>query len=184
EGEQPDDLMVPRPPRVSSPNMPHDDEKWYIKQPKASTNESSSVDLSDAAGAADQARKDADSAQRRMDEADALTEAMYPDDGSSRVNLGMEPRVSGILGHSVVETAGPLSRSPTPVRPKQGSRPQMRFGHSTKAWWAGAAVGFTIALSLAVALWSTGWFTPSRKAAPATSQQTAASLPTVAEPPK
>jgi tetratricopeptide (TPR) repeat protein len=165
--EADDDLVVPKRAEAPAPNV-HDDERWHKRLPKPDGPQSSSVDLNDAARAANQAGKDDDSS--RTDN-DALADALYPDDGSSRVNLGIEPRIAGLLSDDSLQKAP--RAAPAPVRPKPPSKPQVHLGNAKQSWIGGAAVGFTIALCLAIAVWSTGWLTPSKRSAAGTPVQTA-----------
>jgi tetratricopeptide (TPR) repeat protein len=162
-----DDLLVPKRRDVSATSAP-DDEHWYHKLPTPEANQSSSVDLNDAAHVSKPASKD--SGSNRADDVDALTDAMYPDDGSSRVNLGMEPRITGFLSDGSLDKKSPAA--PAPARAKPPSKPQLRMGNAKNAWLGGAAVGFTLAACVAVAIFSTGWLTPSKRAVPSNSGQT------------
>ena len=162
-----DDLLVPKRSHALAEN---DDERWYRKLSSTDTNQSSSVDLAEAAHVTKRALKDGESG--RTDDADALNDAMYPDDGTSRVNLGMEPRITGFLSDGSLDKKTPAA----PARPKQPSKPQLRMGNAKNAWLGGAAVGFTLAACVAVALFSTGWVTPSKRSVQGNATQSAAAI--------
>jgi len=175
-----DELVVPKRPGVPAPQA-QDDERWYMKLPNPDAAQSSSVDLNDAARAAQRVPKDGESG--RTDNADALADELYPDDGSSRVNLGMEPRITGFLSDESLQNKAPAAAAP--VRPKPPSKPHVHVGNAKNSWLGGAAVGFTLALCLAVAVWSTGWLTPNKRSAPNNGVQPAVvPTPAMAEAPK
>jgi tetratricopeptide (TPR) repeat protein len=176
-----DDLLVPK--RHHQPaSKTQSDERWYQKLPTPEGMQSSSVDLNDAARVAKHALKDGEPA--KADDADALADTMYPDDGTSRVNLGMEPRITGFLSDdSLKNKATPAA--PAPVRAKPPSKPQLRMGNMKNAWLGGVAIGFTLAACLAIAVWSTGWLTPGKRSAASNASQTAvATAPVATETPK
>ena len=147
-------------------------DEWVVEIPKGDlNNQSSSVDLMTAARVSDDALN-GDSSKNRADDSDVLAHALMADDGSSAVNLGMEPRVSAVLSH-VARSVQPASPVPVPAR-KPPSRPSLKVPKPKPlaSWLGGAALGIA-ATGLGAILWYGGKI-PARKAAVSAVQPTIA----------
>lgn len=126
----------------------------------------STVNLLTAARTATKALSEDDSAN--VDEEDALSSALNADDGSSAINLGLEPCVASLLSSVAhmrelqrIEAApagpgSPIVATPAVFAPKQ-SRTAM-------AWVGGAALGIVVAIGVAGFAWYANVLPPSPQA--------------------
>jgi len=129
---------------------------WLLEAPKFDTSQqSSSIDLRTAARAANAANSS--DSNVHGEESDVLMHALHSEDGNSAVNLGMEPRISGLVSNpSVLE--GVARMAATVDAPSGGSSPSnARMGRRQPqpllSWLGAAALGLAAGSGLALGVW-------------------------------
>src|SRR5262249_30776958 len=153
---------------------PSETEDWY----RGAEHHDSSIDLMTAAKDANNPATEPPS-NRESDSSDVLSAAIRTDDGTSAVDLGQEPRASGLHSWNVANP--PPSLVPPQLRAKPApSKPQatLRRPRSLPACLGGAAAGVAGTALLGAGLWFGGVFSPGKK-----DNQTAASAPAAAAKP-
>lgn len=128
---------------------------WTDDAPPVEVKSGSSIDLRTAAGTANRAFSDDDSAH--VDEEDALSSALMADDGSSAINLGLEPRVASLLSSAAIVREIRKAEETTPAAgPPVVATPGVSASKRSPRWlgWLGGAVaGVLLTIGAAASAW-------------------------------
>jgi tetratricopeptide (TPR) repeat protein len=150
--DRPAPEQVPLAAKVFSGKKKSDAEIWL----RGPTGGESTIDLATAAQDAAAGATGPGSGDRKDESSDVLAAAIHPDDGTSAVNLGDEPRNSAInswnSGAPVPSLVPPAMRPTPPARhPTTSRRPR-----TLSAWLGGAAIGVAASALLGTGLWFGG----------------------------
>jgi hypothetical protein len=127
---------------------------------QAKGDSASSIDLRTAARTADKGMVEPGSHEN--DSEDALSDALMTDDGSSAINLGLEPRVANLLSSAALVRELHLSKPAPEPDEASVSKPivvanEIRRNRPPLGWLGGVALGLTISGALGLTAWHGGW---------------------------